>query len=39
MYQGEFQVFGEYTGEALPANLTKEAREEEVKMMEQWEVW
>ena len=33
------QVFGEYTGGALPAGLVKKAREEEVTMMDVWGVW
>ena len=31
-YQGVNQVFDEYTGEALPAELAKKAREEEVTL-------
>eukprot|EP00969_Alexandrium_andersonii_P213166 9413518-Alexandrium_andersonii.AAC.1 len=32
-------VFGEDTGDELPAPLARGAREEEVAMMEDWGVW
>ena len=38
MYGGDRQVFDEYTGDALPAGLVAKAREEEVAMMEDWDV-
>ena len=38
-YAGDMQVFDEYTGDALPPALVSKAREEEVSMMEDWEVW
>ena len=33
------EVFDEYTGDVLPPALVAKAREEEVSMMEEWEVW
>ena len=39
MYMGDSQVFDEYTGDALPPDLVAKAREEEVSMMEAWDVW
>ena len=38
-YAGEAQVHDEYTGEALPPALVAKAREEEIQMMESWDVW
>ena len=32
-------VFDEYTGDLLPAGLVATAREEEVSVMEDWQVW
>ena len=32
-------MFDEYTGDLLPASLVAAAREEEVSVMEEWEVW
>ena len=33
------EVFDEYTGRALPPHLVRKSREEEIAMMEDWEVW
>ena len=38
-YMGDAQVLDEHTGEALPPALVAKAREEEVSMMEAWDVW
>eukprot|EP00969_Alexandrium_andersonii_P035855 1571002-Alexandrium_andersonii.AAC.1 len=32
-------AYDEHTGDELPAHLVREAREEEVAMMEGWGVW
>ena len=35
----EAQVFGEYTGDAIPPELANKACEEEVSMLEVWDAW
>ena len=38
-HAGDEAVLDEYTGDVLPPELVRKAREEEVAMMEDWEVW
>ena len=38
-FQATAPVLDEYTGDVLPAELVRRAREEEVSMMEDWDVW
>ena len=38
-YLGDAQVLGEYTGGALPPAWVATAREDQVSMLDNWEVW